>query len=103
MTNWKHIIITTPRLILRPWVETDAEALYRFARDPLVGPPAGWTPHTSVENSREIIRPSIRFLRILHGSLPQVRITVDWKHRIWWSGGIGLVGGVILGIVILSL
>ena len=56
MTNWKHIIITTPRLILRPWAESDAEALYRFARDPLVGPPAGWPPHTSVENSREIIR-----------------------------------------------
>ena len=56
MTNWKHITLTTPRLILRPWVETDAEALYRFARDPLVGPPAGWPPHTSLENSREIIR-----------------------------------------------
>ena len=56
MTNWKQITLTTPRLILRPWVEADAEALYRFARDPLVGPPAGWPPHTSVENSREIIR-----------------------------------------------
>ena len=56
MTNWKQITLTTPRLILRPWVETDAEALYRFARDPLVGPPAGWPPHTSVEDSREIIR-----------------------------------------------
>lgn len=54
--NWKQIQLTTPRLILRPWVESDAEALYRFARDPLVGPPAGWPPHTSVENSREIIR-----------------------------------------------
>ena len=56
MINWKQTHITTPRLILRPWVESDAEALYRFARDPLVGPPAGWPPHTSVENSREIIR-----------------------------------------------
>ena len=56
MTNWKQITLTTPRLILRPWVDADAEALYRFARDPLVGPPAGWPPHTSVENSREIIR-----------------------------------------------
>ena len=56
MTNWKQITLTSPRLILRPWVETDAEALYRFARDPLVGPPAGWPPHTSLENSREIIR-----------------------------------------------
>ena len=55
------------------------------------------------DDTFEITRPSIRFLRILRGSLPQVRFTVDWKHRIWWSGGIGLVGGVILGIVILCL
>ena len=54
--NWKQTILTTPRLVLRPWVEDDAENLYRFAKDPLVGPPAGWPPHTSVENSREIIR-----------------------------------------------
>lgn len=56
MTDWKEIQITTPRLLLRPWREEDAEALYRFARDPEVGPAAGWPPHTSVENSREIIR-----------------------------------------------
>ena len=55
------------------------------------------------DDTFEITRPSIRFLRILRRSLPQVRFTVDWKHRIWWSGGIGLLGGVILGIVILCL
>ena len=55
------------------------------------------------DDTFEITRPSIRFLRILRGSLPQVRCTVDWKHRIWWSGGIGFVGGMIVGIVILSL
>lgn len=48
-------IIETPRLILRPWLESDAESLYRYASDPLIGTPAGWPPHTSVENSREII------------------------------------------------
>ena len=48
--------IETERLILRPWCEDDAEDLYMYARDPDVGPPAGWPPHTSVENSREIIR-----------------------------------------------
>ena len=46
----------TERLILRPWREDDAEELYKYACDPEVGPPAGWQPHTSVENSREIIR-----------------------------------------------
>ena len=46
----------TERLLLRPWSDTDAEALYRYAQSPEVGPAAGWPPHTSVENSREIIR-----------------------------------------------
>ena len=46
----------TTRLLLRPWCESDAESCYRYARDPFVGPAAGWPAHTSVENSREIIR-----------------------------------------------
>ena len=50
------MILTTERLILRPWEDSDAESLYEYAKDPLVGPIAGWPVHTSVENSREIIR-----------------------------------------------
>ena len=46
----------TERLLLRPWRESDAESLYEYASDPEVGPIAGWPVHTSVENSREIIR-----------------------------------------------
>lgn len=48
--------LTTERLLLRPWKEADAENLYEYAKDPEVGPIAGWPVHTSVENSREIIR-----------------------------------------------
>lgn len=48
--------LTTPRLILRPWCEADAEDLYKYASDPDVGYPAGWPVHTSIEHSREIIR-----------------------------------------------
>ena len=47
---------TTERLILRPWEENDAKSLYEYAKDPKVGPAAGWPVHTSVENSLEIIR-----------------------------------------------
>ena len=62
--NWKraytesrcHMILETQRLILRPWEEGDAESLYEYAKDPDVGPIAGWPPHASVENSRQIIR-----------------------------------------------
>ncbi|MBQ1406534.1 MAG: GNAT family N-acetyltransferase [Eubacterium sp.] len=50
------MILETKRLILRPWEDTDAEDLYGYAKDARVGPIAGWPPHTSVENSREIIR-----------------------------------------------
>lgn len=48
--------LQTKRILLRPWREEDAENLYKYAKDPEVGVPAGWLPHTSVENSREIIR-----------------------------------------------
>lgn len=48
--------LETERLVLRPWEEADAEELYRYAKDPAIGPIAGWPPHTSIENSREIIR-----------------------------------------------
>lgn len=46
----------TERLILRPWIIEDAESLYEYAKDPLVGPIAGWPVHISVENSCEIIK-----------------------------------------------
>ena len=49
-------ILETQRLILRPWQASDAESLYEYAKDPEIGPPAGWPPHTGVENSRQIIR-----------------------------------------------
>ena len=48
--------LQTKRLILRPWQESDAEALYKYASNPNIGPIAGWPPHTSIENSREIIK-----------------------------------------------
>ena len=50
------MILKTERLILRPWYEEDAEDLYKYAKDPDIGPIAGWPPHKSVENSLEIIR-----------------------------------------------
>lgn len=48
--------LTTERLILRPWCEADAESLYKYASDERVSAPTGFPVHTSVENSREIIR-----------------------------------------------
>ncbi len=54
--NDNIIEFRTERLILRPWKETDAESLYEYAKDPAVGPIAGWPVHTSVKNSLDIIK-----------------------------------------------
>jgi RimJ/RimL family protein N-acetyltransferase len=48
--------LQTKRLILRRWQEKDAESLFKYAQNPNIGPIAGWQPHTSVENSCEIIK-----------------------------------------------
>ena len=53
--NWPTTI-QTKRLVLRPWCEADAASLYAYASDPDVGPRAGWRVHTSVDDSRQIIR-----------------------------------------------
>ena len=48
--------LETERLILRRWEETDAESLFEYAKDPAVGPIAGWPPHKNVEESLSVIR-----------------------------------------------
>lgn len=50
------MILKSENLILRPWEESDAECLYHFARNPNVGPIAGWPPHESIEDSLNIIK-----------------------------------------------
>lgn len=42
-------VLISERLILRRWEDSDAEDLYKYARDPDVGPIAGWPPHQNVE------------------------------------------------------
>ena len=49
------MILETERLLLRPWDITDAKDLYEYAKNPKIGPMAGWEQHSSVEQSREII------------------------------------------------
>ena len=50
------MVLETERLILRRWEDTDADDLYKYARDPDVGPIAGWPPHQSVDESRSVIQ-----------------------------------------------
>lgn len=41
---------------MRKWSESDAESLFEFAKDPDVGPIAGWPPHKSAAESLNVIK-----------------------------------------------
>lgn len=49
-------ILETERLLLRSFEESDAPALYNYAKSAKVGPMAGWKPHESVEESAKIVK-----------------------------------------------
>lgn len=49
------VTLTTPRLLLRPWRESDLEDFYAYASVDGVGQMAGWTPHRNREESRRIL------------------------------------------------
>ena len=105
------MIFETERLILRPWLESDAADLYECAKDPLVGPAAGWPVHTSVENSKEIIQDvlsaagtyavvlketnraigsvGIMATRAMHPNVKSYELEIGyWLGRFYWGQGL---------------
>ena len=54
------VVLTTPRLILRPWRESDLDDFYEYASVDGVGQMAGWNPHQSIEESKFILDLFIR-------------------------------------------
>lgn len=82
MEGGKHMKeLITDRLILREWKEEDSKDLYEYAKSELVGPNAGWPPHKSEEESREIIKGFIE-------NKDTYAIVLKSKNKV--IGGIGL-------------
>ena len=78
-------------------MESDARCLYHFAKNPNVGPIAGWPPHISVEYSLNIIK--TLFCRpecyaIVKDDIPigcaDLLIHPDGNH--WWGEGSAELG-----------
>jgi len=78
-------------------MESDARCLYHFAKNPNVGPIAGWPPHISVEYSLNIIK--TLFCRpecyaIVKDDIPigcaELLIHPDGNH--WWGEGSAELG-----------
>ncbi|MGM9602614.1 MAG: GNAT family N-acetyltransferase [Faecousia sp.] len=49
------VVLTTDRLTLRPWRESDLNDFYEYASVDGVGQMAGWNPHRNVEDSKVIL------------------------------------------------
>ena len=54
------VVLTTDRLTLRPWRESDLNDFYEYASVDGVGQMAGWNPHRNVEESKTILNSFIR-------------------------------------------
>ena len=50
-----NVVLTTDRLTLRPWRESDLNDFYEYASVDGVGQMAGWNPHRNVEESKMIL------------------------------------------------
>lgn len=50
-----NVVLTTERLILRPWRESDLNDFFEYAQVDGVGQMAGWNPHKSMEESQMIL------------------------------------------------
>lgn len=55
-----HVVLTTPRLLLRPWRQDDLDDFFAYASVDGVGQMAGWSPHQSREDSQAILDLFIR-------------------------------------------
>lgn len=58
------VVLTTSRLTLRPWRESDLKDFYEYACVDGVGQMAGWNPHRSIEESQMILSRFIKGKRV---------------------------------------
>ena len=59
------VVLTTDRLTLRPWRESDLADFYEYASVDGVGQMAGWNPHRNAEESKEILSRFIAGKKVL--------------------------------------
>lgn len=60
MKTFIQPILTTKRLVLRPIRLSDQEAVFDYAKNPQVGPSAGWKPHEKIDESHAFIDYAIK-------------------------------------------
>ena len=93
----KLMILKTSRLTLRYWSVDDAECLYHFAKNPHIGPVAGWPPHQSKQDSLNIIKTIFcrdECYAVVMDDVPigcaELLLHPDGNH--WWGEGSAELG-----------
>jgi len=81
--NTEMGVMETERLILRPIVESDAEAIFEYCKNENVGPNAGWKPHADMEETREVMKTVFLYKENVFG--------IELKEAKKIIGSIGLV------------
>ena len=100
--------LETVRLLIRPFQEEDADAFFACCQNPNLGNNAGWAPHKTIEESREILQNVfigqeniwamiLKDAQQLIGSIgivpdpkrenPQVRMLGYWLDEAHWGKG----------------
>lgn len=91
------MIFKTDNLTLRHWCESDAKCLYHFARNPNIGPVAGWPPHESEQDSLNIIKSIFsreECYAIVLDEIPIgcVELLIHPNGNHWWGEGSAELG-----------
>jgi putative acetyltransferase len=73
--------IETDRLVLRQFRYTDYEDLYEYAKNPHVGPNAGWKPHEDMDETKSILKNFVEEDEVL---------AIVWKANNKVIGSLGL-------------
>lgn len=102
------ITLHTERLFLRPFEEKDSEAFFSCCQNPNLGNNAGWPPHRTLDESRQILHSTfinqegvwavmLKDTKQLIGSVgiifdpkrenPQVRMLGYWLDETYWGKG----------------
>ncbi|MDD3036658.1 MAG: GNAT family protein [Bacteroides sp.] len=106
--NIESPTLHTERLLLRPFVENDAEQVFICCQNPNLGNNAGWKPHETFEESKEILQTVfigqeniwaiiLKEKQQLIGSIgivpdpkrenPQARMLGYWLDELHWGHG----------------
>ncbi|MCL2056855.1 MAG: GNAT family N-acetyltransferase [Oscillospiraceae bacterium] len=91
--------LETPRLILRAFTPDDLADLYEYAKNPNVGPHAGWPAHKSLDHSRAALRDFIKHRESwaieLAGSGKVIGSVGLHTDRLWERAGVKMLGYVL--------